>query len=364
MTGREKWGRFLAGDDSIPLVAPLCDKWSVGDIPYAWKGPGPEPFPPGANNHQLCGQLMMAQTFGWEPLFLAAIDFQPKDKRLAVKVSIHESKTMFTIHTPEGDLQRIVEDNGATHRCLKEYLESESDYQKMLWHTLHTQDFDREDALAQGRKIRRAVGDAGMLGTWVDLCVLMTDIQALFFHCMDFPEAFEALCMARRERQRKQLALYREAGFDYLFYVVPGTEWVSPSFFRAWMQEEIKANMAWWKSQGGFTVWHTCGHAKAFLEQGIYNEMMPDIFETLSEPPVGNIPSLEWARQRLDERIVTKGNLSLELLLNGSESDVRQAVRRVKQQTAGYRHIMALSDNILDGTPSRNLRAFVEESRR
>jgi len=363
MTGRDRWKNYLAGKEGVPLVSPLCDKWSVGDMPYGWKGEGPEPFPPGESNHQLCGQWMMAHTFGWEPLFLAAIDFQPRDKSLATKISAHESKTVSIIHTPEGDLQRIDQHNGTTRRCLKDYLETEGDYEKMLWYTQQTQDFDREDALAQGRKMRRVVGDAGMLGTWVDLCVLMTDIQALFFHCMDFPEAFEALCIARRERQRKQLALYREAGFDYLFYVVPGTEWVSPDFFWEWMQEEIKTNMAWWKSQGGFTVWHTCGHAKAFLEQGIYNEMMPDVFESLSEPPVGNIPSLAWARQRLDERIITKGNLSLELLLTGSEGEVRQAVRRIKGETAGYRHVMALSDNILSGTPARNLRAFVEESR-
>jgi len=54
----------------------------------------------------------------------------------------------------------------------------------------------------------------------------------------------------------------------------------------------------------------------------------------------------------------------LDILLNGAEEDVRRAVRHVKRETAGHRHIMSLSDNILRGTPSSNLRAFVDESRR
>ena len=100
------------------------------------------------------------------------------------------------------------------------------------------------------------------------------------------------------------------------------------------------------------------------MEKGYYNRLKPDIFETLSEPPVGNLPSLRWGREQLDPEIITKGNISLDILLNGTPQQVREKVRYVKESTRGYRHIIGLSDNILDHTPCENLKAFVDESRR
>jgi hypothetical protein len=309
---------------------------------------------------------MMARTFGWDPLFYAAIKFPAKDISLepVVETARKGDKTYktTTIHTPLGDLARIEESSGVTQRCIKDYLENESDYEKMLWYTLQMQDFQRDAALADGKKLREAAGDLGMIGTWVSPSVSLVDIQSLFYHMMDYPGAFERLRVAQKELLRRQLEVYKDAGFDFLFYCIPGTDTGSPGFYREHMQAEIRDTMAWWRStRGGFTLWHSCGHVKAFLEQGLYNETPPEILETLSEPPVGNIPSLSWARRRLDPQIITKGNIPLDILLNGSPDDVREAVRRVKSATAGYRHITGLSDNILNGTPAANLRAYVAE---
>ena len=363
MTGKEKWRKFLAGDDVGPMVCPLCDKWGVGDIDYRWLSEEPEPFADEEDRKPLLGQIMMAAKFKWDPLFYAAIHFNPEDQNLEPVIEKRSAgsrtQTITTIHTPLGDLTRIDEDNGVTIRCTKDYLVDEADYEKMLW--LTTQDFQVEAALAEGRKLRAAAGDLGMMGTWVSPSVNMTDIQSLYYHAMDYPKAFSLLRDARRKQLRRQLGLYREAGFDFLFYCVPGTDMTSPGFFREWMAEEVKENIEWWKSLGGFTLWHACGHVKAFLDQGIFNEMGPEILETLSEPPVGNIPSLAWAREKLEDHIVSKGNIPLDILLEGSPADVRGAVRKVKESTKRYRHIIGLSDNILNGTPEINLKAFVDE---
>jgi hypothetical protein len=143
-----------------------------------------------------------------------------------------------------------------------------------------------------------------------------------------------------------------------------GTDWFSPDFFRTWMLESTRRILGQWRDSGGYVVWHTCGHIAKFIEEGFYNELLPDVFETLSEPPTGNIPSLRWARERLDRRIATKGNVGLEVLLEGTEDDVRKSVDRVRDQTRGYRHIVGLSDDMLGNTPLTNALAFVDEARR
>jgi hypothetical protein len=365
MTGREKWERFFANEDVGPMVCPLCDKWGVGDIEYSWMDGAPEPFAPEENRRQFCGQIMMAKTFGWDPLFYAAIKFTPNDARMIPSVRTsrkgHLSQTVTTIDTPYGELTRIDEHSGITNRTVKEFLDSESDYEKMLWYTVQSRDFQRDAALREGRELRAAAGDFGMIGTWASPSAMLTEVQDLFYHMEDYPAACDALRAERAKSLRIQLEVYREAGFDFLFYCISGTETISPGFFNEWIKDEAFDTIRWWSSLGGFTLWHSCGHLKAFLEKGMYNEMMPEVLESLSEPPVGNIPSLAWARERLDPKIVTKGNIPLNILLEGTPEDVREEVRRVKNETRGYRHIIGLSDNILNGTPSQNLRAFADE---
>ena len=368
MTAREKWTRFLSGEDVGTMVSPLCDGWCA-DVPYKWTLDYPEPFSQGDPNFILSQQIEMAERFQWDPLFLAAIDFKPNNRECKVEVRRKPrdngvTRVTSTIKTPLGDLVKIEDETDGSLGLIKDYLDEEDDFRKMLWYTEQMTDFDEADALAQGTKIKEAVGQRGMLGTWLGTSAKMAEISVLFYHIMDYPELFEELFEARKKMTRKQVDLYRKAGFDYLFYVIPGTEWISPDFFREWMYDEVKDTIEHWRSMGGFTVWHTCGLEKIFMEEGFYNEIRPDIFETLSEPPVGNLPSLEWGRKQLRPDIITKGNIPLDVALYGTPEQMREKVRYVKDSTKGYRHIIGFSDNILPNTPCENLRAFVEEARK
>lgn len=368
MTGREKWQRFLMGEDVGVMVSPLCDKWGT-NRPYEWTLPEAEPFGEGHMSHTLSEQIMMADIFKWDPLFLAAIQFNLNGEpvpTVTTSEKINDTVTRYTttVTTPYGDLTEIVEENQYTRMLVKDFLTEEDDFKRMLWLTKRQMDIDVDDAVKQGGERRKAVGDRGMLGTWVSPAVLMSDISTLFYLEIDYPDEFEELFEARRALFKKQQDVHRKAGFDYLFYVIPGTEWISPNFFDRWMADEITENIKSWREKGGFTLWHTCGLEKAFIENDTYNKIKPDIFETLSEPPVGNLPSLKWGREQLSRDIITKGNISLDLMLNGTPEDVREQVRYVKESTKGYRHIIGLSDNILDNTPYENLMAFVDETKK
>jgi|GEM_PF-1386020 len=366
LTIREKWLQFLKGADVGPMVSPLCDDWSL-DQPYRWPYADADPFPPGSPHHALSQQMAMAGICGWDPTFLAAVQFTPRNAGARPEIRNEQTagttRTESCIRTPYGALTSIVECASSSH-TIKPWLETEDDYQKAIWLTQQQLDYDEDAAIEEGQQMRRAIGDRGVLGTWfgppsVNLC----NREAMFYHMADWPDRFAELHALTTRLALKQIGTIRKAGFDYLFYCADGTEWISPDFYRAHVAENTRSIFDRWRADGGFILWHTCGHAKAFVEAGFYNEMKPEIFETLSIPPVGNLPSLGWARQRLDTAIATKGNIPLDILLNGPEEKIRSAVHRVREETRGYRHIVGLSDDIFHNTPLSHCRALVEAAR-
>ena len=367
LPAREKWELFLRGQDVGPLVSPLCDNWSL-DVPYHWPYDEPEPFQEGHRARTLGEQIAMAKVCGWDPTFLASIPFTPRDPDIEPQVKTTQlggggRRTETVIRTPYGDLTSVSE-HKATSRTVKAELASQEDYRRKAWVVRRAMDYGEDAAIAAGRELARAVGDKGVLGTWFGPPAMAVNHDEMHYHLADFPDAAMELRAATRELQLTQLDTLRKSGFDYLFYCVSGTEWISPSFFAESILGDTLAIFARWRALGGFILWHSCGHLARLVERGFYNQCLPEVFETLSEPPVGNLPSLAWARQQLDPRIATKGNIPLGVLLNGTEEQVREEVRRVREQTRGTRHIVGLSDDVLANTPLANARALVDEARR
>lgn len=85
-----------------------------------------------------------------------------------------------------------------------------------------------------------------------------------------------------------------------------------------------------------------------------------DLFETLSPPPVGNITDLGQARRLLLLQICTRGNIGLDILLNGSPVMVETETLRVLNATRGYKHIVAASDYLFYHIPLENVKAVVD----
>jgi len=374
---REKWLGLLNGEDVGPMVSPLCDSWRL-DEPYRWPYEEPDPFPPGHPQHVISQQIAMAGLCGWDAMFLADVVFLPKDPAIRPETKCTPipggTRVESCIHTPYGDLVSV-EEHGASDsvspaslvfatRVVKPWLAEQEDYRKVIWLTGRQMDYDEAAAIASGREIHDAIGERGVLGAYVHApTVNLLNQEEMFYHMLDWPQLFDELHEATFELTYRQLDTIREAGFDYLFYMASGTEWISPDFFRKYNLEATRMIFAHWHELGGFILWHSCGHVKRFVEEDFYNELKPEIFETLSVPPVGNLPSMRWARERLDPDIVTKGNIPLDILLQGTAEEVRTEVQRVKEEARGYRHVVGLSDNLLENTPLRNCLAFVEESR-
>jgi uroporphyrinogen-III decarboxylase len=103
-----------------------------------------------------------------------------------------------------------------------------------------------------------------------------------------------------------------------------------------------------------------CSPVQPFLDLGFYNEMGLDLFETLSPPPVGNVQSLAEAMTQLDPAICTRGNLGLDVLLNGTPEDVRRGTETILRETAGRKHLVAAGDYLFYATPEANVAAMAE----
>jgi uroporphyrinogen-III decarboxylase len=105
---------------------------------------------------------------------------------------------------------------------------------------------------------------------------------------------------------------------------------------------------------------HICSPVEPFLTMGFYNRMGIDLFETLSPPPVGNVASLKEALGKLDPAICTRGNVGLDVLLNGTQEDVKRKVEDILRDSAGRKHIVAASDYLFYNTPEENVRAMAD----
>jgi hypothetical protein len=118
LPGREKWFRFLAGEDVGPMVSPLCCEWHFRE-PYRWPFDHPEPFPEGHAHRMVTEQLASAGVCGWDPTFLfyAGFPLRNADAREAYKTVPIDggTRTEGCIRTPYGDLTHIEEKKATAH---------------------------------------------------------------------------------------------------------------------------------------------------------------------------------------------------------------------------------------------------------
>ena len=365
MTPREKWYAYFQGDDVGPMVAPLVDNWALAEE-YFWPYDEPEPFPTGHPQHALAEQMAMAKVCGYDPLYYAGMPFvYTHGITPRVSTSQQAGRRIIETHTetPYGDLHSIVEVDKTQH-VVKSEVQTREDYAKMLWFVKEQVKLDRESSIANGRMITDAVGDKGLIGTWWGPPKTPGVHQEdQYDHMAEYPDLYQEVLEALFEVDLAKLEIVRAMGFDFLFHCVDGTEWISPNYFERWVAPYTEKYFAHWRELGGVIVWHSCGLVKEFVQRGYYNQHLPEILETLSEPPYGDLPSLCWARERIHPQIATKGNIDLQLIHDGPIESIRSEVQRVKAETVGFRHIVGASDDILDGTPLAHMLSFVAEAR-
>ncbi|MGC9453307.1 MAG: uroporphyrinogen decarboxylase family protein [Phycisphaerae bacterium] len=154
--------------------------------------------------------------------------------------------------------------------------------------------------------------------------------------------------------------LLLEAGVDFLWIGASGTELLSPDIWERFVVPQARRMVEHVRSLGGRTHFHCCGRSQLWVEKGYYDQIGMDLVETLSPPPSGTVEDLSAARKSISPEIVTKGNIDLGLIRDGTADQCAAAAREVIEATAGFPHIVAAADALLWGTPVENVVAIRE----
>ena len=154
-------------------------------------------------------------------------------------------------------------------------------------------------------------------------------------------------------------------GSDFVFLGGPGSEMISPKYYENFMvpYSQMVTDMA--HEQGLLIYSHICSPIEPMLTMGYYNQMGIDLFETLSQPPVGNVKSIEDAFSKLDPNMCTRGNLGLDSLMQDTPEQIYEKSMHILEtaKKMGRKHILAASDYMFYNTKTENVHAMAKAVR-
>jgi hypothetical protein len=176
----------------------------------------------------------------------------------------------------------------------------------------------------------------------------------------DCPDQFRRIMEKIVFLDEKLMKATAAGGADFIFLGAPGSELISPRYYEEFIIPYSKRVTDIAHECGLLVYSHICSRIEPFLTMGYYNRMGIDLFETLSPPPVGNVASMKDVMEKVDPSICTRGNIGLDVLLNGTPEVVREKTVEILTATRGRKHIVAASDYLFYGISEQNVRAMVD----
>jgi hypothetical protein len=185
-------------------------------------------------------------------------------------------------------------------------------------------------------------------------------VDNLVMLAMIYPDEYRKCCDHIRDVNLDICKAVFSAGADFVFLGGPGSEMLSPQLYEEYLIPDSKIITDYIRSLGGLTYTHICSPVQPFLDMELYNRMGIDLFETLSPPPVGNVESLSKARDILPDQMCTRGNIGLDVLLNGTVEEIEKLTIDIIEATKGHKHLVAASDYLFYDIPLENVKAVVD----
>jgi len=310
---------------------------------------------------------------GGEPLFNiglpGVIDLSPELKCVTETLTDSDKERVWTMHldTPFGPLDWKFHEVPKTGTMILKYPVTYEDdlnaFDKILWYAeQHAKGAERIPELI-GEGLEKLQPHGAVSVQWnlqpfemfglpaVDSLVLLAKIH---------PDRFRDACSQIREFNTEIMKNVFKAGTDFVFLGGPGVEMLSPQMYEDFLIPDSKILTDRARDMGGLIYSHICSPIEPFLTMGLYNRMGIDLFETLSPPPVGNVESMAKAREICDDDMCTRGNIGLDVLLNGTKDDVIEKTIEVLEATKGTKHMVAASDYLFYNIPLENAKAVVE----
>lgn len=175
------------------------------------------------------------------------------------------------------------------------------------------------------------------------------------------PELYEELAKFALDRLKYALTPAAEQGVDFVSYtgnLANGTM-VGPNYFENNVLSYEKALIQHLQSNGVKVLYHNCGDGANMID--CYNKLMPDCYESMTEPPFAD-NSLDECLAQFDKKIALMGNMDqISFLRQASpEAVYRKASEILQKSSKRGRFILGTSDLLEENTPEKNLLALVQ----
>jgi len=279
-----------------------------------------------------------------------------------------------TLQTPYGELTdrtRYHKETQLTHH-VEEMVKDEKDVEAVGWiidesvSVLRERHSEIKQALLEQIAPRvEEIGDRGLsvFHLWMPneevLYPHFTQVSMHYF-LHDYPELAYRLIEKAMAYTQFQIEVGIEANVDAMQTAVWGYEQFSPRLYEEHITPYLQASSKQAQA-GGVLFWiHTCGHMKGLLENKTYHEFEVDILECLNYPPAGDVDDWPRLRRFVPEGTITKGNLEDSLLWQGPIEKIKSKTWQILEESEGFKHILATSNNIFNDTPLEHFEAMLE----
>lgn len=268
--------------------------------------------------------------------------------------------------TPIGTLHSCTIDDELRGGCPVEYyVKSEEDLDILGYYLDALLDATDFSSITEGiRRNREILGEDEVMDIqWAMqpyelLCFPSTvDAAILATICK---EQYYALMDKVLRLDEKLIDAAAKGGSDFVFLGGPGSEMISPKYYENFLVPYSKQVTDICHNAGLLVYSHICSPIEPMLSMGYYNQMGIDLFETLSEPPVGNVKSIEDAFAKLSPDICTRGNIGLDALMNETPEQIYARSWHILEtaRRMNRKHILAASDYMFYDTKIENVEAM------
>jgi len=192
-------------------------------------------------------------------------------------------------------------------------------------------------------------------------CNLFMSSETSFYLLADCPDRLEKLFELEALRSATVTGWAAQAGADVILGAINGLELYSPDIYRRYFIPQART-LYETAHRLGLRAWtHTCGRMNRLIEEDTYRQMGPDILESLSHAPLGDVDDLRRARQKLGPDIVTRGAVNVSLFYDRNLMYIRERTQTVLAETRGFRHMIGDTNDSFPPYPKENLLALIDE---
>jgi uroporphyrinogen decarboxylase len=205
-----------------------------------------------------------------------------------------------------------------------------------------------------------------LLDSFTQACVWCGSVQQGLLAMMDHPERFQRLVTYIDQLNiATARGLARRAGMESVCISSPfaGSTFISREQYVLYAAPSISRIASALRENGAFSYIHNCGFTSDRLE--LEADTGVDGIECMDPPPLGNV-ELSEAKRRVGHRIFLKGNLdSVNVLLRGTDREVRQEiVRQLEVGKVGGRYMLSSACSVAPEVAPERVKLMVELAER